>query len=145
MKRNEEKTLEIAFWNFRVTDLHTFIHTFIPTYRASYRDARTHLKSVIPVRKWPNNFPKYSVSISWQSRFERATRSLATIVCSHRSLHSAPLRYAQFARSLRSRARSLTSLPPSVEIHESVFMLKSCFTGKIEILDVTGNTPSIKF
>ena len=65
---------------------------------------------------------------SWQSRFERVTRSLATFVCSHHSLHSlAPQRsallfslcysrfamIALFAHSLHSQARSLTSLTPS--------------------------------
>ena len=65
---------------------------------------------------------KEGVSSRRQSRFERATRSLATFVRSHRSLRSlAPqrfallcsLRYACFAHLIRSRARSLTSLTPS--------------------------------
>ena len=42
MKRNEGKTLEIAFRNFRVT----LRQTFRPRDRPSYRDARTHLKRV---------------------------------------------------------------------------------------------------
>ena len=53
---------------------------------------------------------------SWQSRFEKATRSLATFVRSHRSLRSlAPQRSASLRslRSLPSQARSLTSLTPS--------------------------------
>ena len=31
-----------------------------------------------------------------------------------------------------------------VEIHESVFTLKSRFTGTIEILVITGNTPNVE-
>ena len=77
---------------------------------------------------------------SWQSHFERATRSLATFVHSHRSLRSlAPQRYAH---SVHGLAHSLRSLPRgTVEIHESVFMLKSRFMGTIEILVVSRNTP----
>ena len=69
---------------------------------------------------------------SWQSRFERATRSLATFVRSHRSLapqrsaalRSAPL--ASLARSVHGLAHSLRSLPcGTVEIHKSVFTLRS--------------------
>ena len=57
---------------------------------------------------------KGGVSSQRQPRFERATRSLATFVRSNRSLRSlTPQRYACFARSLRSWARSLTSLTPS--------------------------------
>ena len=50
---------------------------------------------------------------------------LAMFVCSHRLLHSlAPLHYARFARSLRSRSHSLCSLPcGTVEILEYVFTL----------------------
>ena len=66
----------------------------------------------------------------------RSLRSFArTAHCAH-SLHSAPLRYA---RLLRSQARSLPC--GTVEIHESVFTLKSRFTGTIEILVVARNTP----
>ena len=43
----------------------------------------------------------------------RSLRSFARTAHSALSLRSAPLCYARFARSLRSRARSLTSLTPS--------------------------------
>ena len=53
---------------------------------------------------------------------------------------SAALRFA----TLASLARSLRSLPHgTVEIHEYVFMLKSRFTGTIEILIVRRNTPCV--
>ena len=47
MKRNEEKTLEIAFRNFCVTDGHSDGHSDRPRDRPSYRDARTHLKTLL--------------------------------------------------------------------------------------------------
>ena len=46
MKRNKEKTLKIAFKNFRVPDR----QTFLPRDRPSYRDARTHLKTELRIR-----------------------------------------------------------------------------------------------
>ena len=48
---------------------------------------------------------------SWQLRFERATRSLATFVRSHRS---APLCYVCFTRSLAPFTGSLTHFAPSL-------------------------------
>ena len=45
MKRNDEKTLKIAFRNFRVTDKHSDGQTDRPRDTPSYRDARTHLKN----------------------------------------------------------------------------------------------------
>ena len=78
----------------------------------------------------------------------RSLRSFARTAHSAHSLRSAPLRYARFAtlaslaRSIHGLAHSLRSLPRgTVEIHESVFMLKSRFMGTIEILVVTRNTP----
>ena len=57
------------------------------------------------------------------------------------SLRSAPL--ASLARSIHGLAHSLRSLPQgTVEIHKSVFTLKSRFTRTIEILVVTRNTPT---
>ena len=80
------------------------------------------------------------ISSQRQSRFKRATRSLATFVRSHRSL--APLtrfaalhyaRLASLARSIHGLAHSLRSLPRgTVEIHEYVFMLKSRSTGTLK-------------
>ena len=45
----------------------------------------------------------------------RSLFSFARTAHSAHLLRSAPLRYARFARSLRSRARSLTSLTPSLD------------------------------
>ena len=77
------------------------------------------------------------VSSQRRSRFERATRSLATFVRSHRSFRSlAP------QRSVHGLAHSLRSLPRGmVETLKSVFTLKSRFRRTIEILVVTRNTP----
>ena len=85
---------------------------------------------------------------------KQATRSLTMFVRSHRSIHSlAPQRYAtlrslfslaRFARSLRSWAHSLRSLPRGiVEILEYVFTLKSHFTGRNTFFIFTRNTPRI--
>ena len=73
---------------------------------------------------------------SWQSRFERATRSLATFVRSHRSLRSIALQ-----RSIHELAHSLRSFPRgTVAIHESVFMLRSRSKETNAIVVVTRNT-----
>ena len=83
---------------------------------------------------------------SWQFRFERATQSLATFVRSHRSL--APQRSTLLcllhspARSVHRLAHSLRSLSlGTVEIHESVFMLRSRLKETNAIVVVTTNTP----
>ena len=74
----------------------------------------------------------------------RYVRSLAPLTPLTRS---AALRFAtlaSLARSVRGLAHSLRSLPRgTVEIHESVFMLKSRFTGTNAILVVTRNTPKV--
>merc|ERR1712240_260825 len=77
------------------------------------------------------------VSSQRRSRFEQATRSLATFVRSHRSLRSlAP------QRSVHGLAHSLRSLPRgTVEILEYVFTLISRFTGTNAFLALTRNTP----
>ena len=76
----------------------------------------------------------------------RYVRSLAPLTL---LTPSAALRFATLAllaRSVHGLAHSLRSLPRgTVEIHESVFMLKSYFTGTIEFLVVTGNTPVVSF
>ena len=79
----------------------------------------------------------------WQSRFERATRSLATFIRSHHLLYSlAPQRSALPARSVHGLAHSLRSLPRgTVEIHESVFTLRTRSMGTNAIIVVTRNTP----
>ena len=74
----------------------------------------------------------------------RYIRSLAPLTLLTRSiaLHFATL--ALLARSIHGLAHSLRSLPHgTVAIHESVFTLNSCFTGTIEILVVTRNTPFV--
>ena len=71
----------------------------------------------------------------------RSLRWFARTAHSAHSLRSATL--ASLARSVHGLAHSLRSLPRgTVEIHESVFTLKSCFTGTIEILVVTRNEPT---
>merc|ERR1712033_145298 len=60
------------------------------------------------------------------------------------SLRSGPLRSACFAPL--ASLRLLRSLPSgTVEIHESVFMLKSRFMGTNAILVVSRNTPHVYF
>ena len=60
------------------------------------------------------------------------------------ALHFAPQRSASLVHSLQGLARSHHSLPRgTVEIHESVLMLKSRFTGTNAILVVTRNTPNV--
>ena len=85
--------------------------------------------------------PADLVSVSTcDNRVERATRSFATLVCSHHSF--APQRSAWLARSVYRLAHSLHSLPRgTVEIHRYVFMLKTRFMRTIEILVFTRNTP----
>ena len=74
----------------------------------------------------------------------RSLRSFARTAHSAHSLRSAML--ASLARSVHGLAHSLRSLPRgTVDIHESVFTLKTRFTGTIEILVVTRNTPHFFF
>ena len=78
----------------------------------------------------------------WQSRFERATRSLRLFARTVHSAHS--LRFAMLACSIYGLAHSLRSLPRgTVEIHESVFTLWSQSTGTNVIFVVTRNTPFV--
>ena len=79
----------------------------------------------------------------------RSLHSFASTAHSAHSLHSAPLHYPHFAtlaslaRSVHGLAHSLRSLPRGmVEIHESVFTLKTHSMGMNVKVAVTGNTPS---
>ena len=84
------------------------------------------------------------VSSYRQSRFEPATRSLATFVPSHRSLRSLAT-LASLARSVHGLAHSLCSLPRgTVENLEYVFTLLSRFTGTNAFLALTRNTPTVQ-
>ena len=59
-------------------------------------------------------------------------------------LRSAPLRYAHSTHSILGLAHSLRSLPRgTVEIHESVFMLRSRSKETNAIVVVTRNTPLV--
>ena len=78
----------------------------------------------------------------------RSLRLFARTAHSAHSLHSAPLCYARFATlaslacSIHGLAHSLCSLPHgTVEIHESVFTLRSRSKETIAIVVVTRNTP----
>ena len=69
----------------------------------------------------------------------RSLRSFTRTAHAAHSLRSAPLRYA---RSIHGLAHSLRSLPRgTVEIHDSVFMLRMCSMGTNDIVVVTRNTP----
>ena len=83
---------------FRETPLHHFslLHLLLQGFCLSYN---ANFSSFCQVR---------ACFYSRQSRFERATRSLATFVHSHRSLRSlAPQRYAHFAHSLVEQLKFL--------------------------------------
>ena len=102
------------------------------------------------LKRWDQNYEYKGLFLLATIAFWKG-HSVARYVCSLAPLtplnRSAALRFAMLAslaRSVHGLAHSLRSLPRgTVEIHESVFMLKSCFTGKIEILDVTRNTPKV--
>ena len=86
------------------------------------------------------------VSSQRRSRFERATRSLATFVRSHCSLLSlAPLTPLTRSAALHF-AHSLRSLPRgTVEILENVFTLLTRFTGRNAFFIFTRITPKEGF
>ena len=99
---------------------------------------------VVPVAIKANVLPVVSgrVSSHRQSRFGCSLRSFARTAHSAHLLRSAPL--CSLARSIHWLAYSLRSLPHgTVEIHGYVFTLKMRFTGTIEILFDSRNTPPV--
>ena len=113
---------------------------------------KTALPNVEITIKWRPRllYDVEGVSSQRRSRFERATRSLATFVRSHRSLRSlAPQRSASLhlLRSLAPCTGLLTHFAHiprgTVEILEYVFTLLSRFTGTNAFMALTRNTPRV--